>query len=328
MEISEKEVDKQRYNLARIAILVNNNHLTILREQAQTLKDDTCKLDEYLKNDLLKLKIELTNLNSYLDINDINKLTESIEKEKNDTNRKQLEDFLKNVEDTTNNNIQCFIKDFQNTLQKIHQQNNLLKNSLLYEQCQTAYKQKEEDLNNHLQYIENTLVPQLNQIKSQMDSVDSSLMESLNTSPFKEAIDVLPEKLDISEAAEKQPELLAASAGYDITLSILKCLSKMTEVSSYFETHLELKQKIREVKAKIETEKIVYDSLKEDLETIKNFYTIYSISQFFLNLSNFITSDLNMFYKSIKDNAGIPSMLQTYLKDLEKYLDNLNIIQK
>lgn len=328
MEISEKEVDKQRYNLARISTLLNNNHFPLLHEQAQTLKNDTCKLDEYLKNDLFKLKIELANLNTYLESNDINNLTESIEKEKNDTNRKQLEDFLKNLEVTINKNIQSFIQVFQNTLQKIHQQNNLLKNSLLYEQCQTAYKHKEMDLSNHLQYIENTLVPQLNQIKSQMDSVDSSLMKSLNTSPFKEAIDVLPEKLDISEAAEKQPELLAASAGYDIALSILKGLSKMTEVSNYFETHFELKQKISEVEAKIEKEKIVYDSLKEDLETIKNLYTIYSISQFFLNLSNSITSVLNMFYKLIKDNAGIPSMLHRCLKNLEQYLNNLNIVRE
>lgn len=328
MELSNKEVDLQRNKLLQTPINLKSDYLPMLHAQAAELRKDTILLDEYLTKSLSGLQPELSKLITYLDNSSINELKEAIANATDAEQKEIMEDTLKTMEEECLDKTKTFIQDFLGVIRKIHQQNNLLASSNLYEQCQKAYEHKEQELSDHLQYIENTLVPQLNAVKKELDTVDTSLMEKLKTSPFKDAIDVLPEKLEISEAAASQPELLAATLGYDATLSVLKGLWKMTEVTDYFDEHLDLKNQVTELEQKIEAEKAIYDSLKENLESIKDLYTVYSISQYFLSLSKNILRDLNPFYEQFKTETQTLDAFQVHAQNLLEYLESLNIIRK
>ena len=328
MELTNKEVDLQRNKLSQIPINLKSDYLPLLHAQAAELRKDTILLDEYLTKGLFGLQPELSTLITSLDINQMNKLKEAIGHEADVEKRKGMEDSLKAMEEECHDKTKTFTQVFLDIIRTIHQQNNLLASTQLYEQCQKAYETKEQELSNHLQYIENALVPQLNAIKKELDTVDTSLMEKLKTSPFKDAIDVLPQKLEISEAAASQPELLAATLGYDATLSVLKGLWKMTEVTDYFDEHLDLQNQVTELEQKIEAEKVIYDSLKANLESIKNLYTVYSISRYFLNLSKSISCDLNQFYEQLKTETQALDAFLIHAQNLLVYLKKLNIIRK
>lgn len=188
MELTNKEVDLQRNKLSQISINLKSDYLPLLHAQAAELRKDTILLDEYLTKGLFGLQPELSTLITSLDINQMNKLKEAIGHEADVEKRKGMEDSLKAMEEECHDKTKTFTQVFLDIIRTIHQQNNLLASTQLYE--------------------------------------DTSLMEKLKTSPFKDAIDVLPQKLEISEAAASQPELLAATLGYDATLSVLKGLWK------------------------------------------------------------------------------------------------------
>lgn len=326
MELFKKEIDQQRNQLSKVIINLESKYLPDLHQQADTLRNDTYQMDKYLTQGLSNLQTKLKALKPHLKITERNNLTEAIQNEADQEKKQEMESMLDSLQKAYNEKAQEFIDYFLSIIKNIHQQQNLLAHSPLYEQCQKAYEKKEKDLKDHLEYIENTLVPLLNNIKEKLSKVDSSLEERLKTSPFKEAIDVLPSSLNISEAAEKQPELVAASLGYDTTLSILKGLWKMTEVTSYFNEHLELKTQVTDLENKIEEEKTLYDSLKQNLEDIRNLYTVYKISQYFLNLGQEIAKELNLLYHETKKAFEEHSDLQIHVEKLQQYLQTLNIV--
>ena len=326
MELFGKEIDQQRTRLSQVIIDLKSKYLPTLHRQADTLRNDTHQMDLHLTQGLSGLQSKLKALMSHLARTEINNLTEAIQKETDQEKKQEMENSLDSLQKDYDEKAQEFMDCFLSIIKDIHQQQNLLAHSLLYEQCQKAYEIKEQDLIDHLKYIENTLVPLLNDVKEKLSKVDSSLEEQLKTSPFKDAIDVLPSTLNIGEAAEKQPELLAASLGYETTLSILKGLWKMTEVTSYFDEHLELKEQVAELEEKIEQEKVLYDSLKQDLEDIRNLYTVYNISQYFLNLGQEIAKELNLLYHEAKEAFEKHADLQIHIKKLQQYLQTLNIV--
>lgn len=259
MELSNKEVDLQRNKLLQTPINLKSDYLPMLHAQAAELRKDTILLDEYLTRDLSGLQAELSKLITYLDNSSINELKEAIANATDVGQKIMMEDTLKTMEEECLDKTKTFIQDFLGVIRKIHQQNNLLACSSLYEQCQKAYEHKEQELNDHLQYIENTLVPQLNAVKKVI---------------------------------------------YD----------KMTEVT--------------ELEQKIEAEKAVYDTLKTHLESIKDLYTVYSISQYFLSLSKNIFRDLNQYYEQVNTKTQTLDELLAHAQNLLVYLESLNIIRK
>lgn len=259
MELSNKEVDLQRNKLLQVSINLESDYLPMLHAQAAELRKDTILLDEYLTKDLSGLQAELSKLITYLDNKPINELKEAIANATDVGQKRMMEHTLKTMEKECLDKTKTFTQDFLGVIRKIHHQNNLLASSSLYEQCQKAYEHKEQELNDHLQHIENTLVPQLNAVKKVI---------------------------------------------YD----------KMTEVT--------------ELEQKIEAEKAVYDTLKTDLESIKDLYTVCSISQYFLRLSENIFHDLNQYYEQVNTKTQTLDELLAHAQNLLVYLESLNIIRK
>lgn len=259
MELSNKEVDLQRNKLLQVSINLESDYLPMLHAQAAELRKDTILLDEYLTKDLSGLQAELSKLITYLDNKPINELKEAIANATYVGQKRMMEHTLKTMEERYLDKTKTFTQDFLGVIRKIHHQNNLLASSNLYKQCQKAYEHKEQELSDHLQYIENTLVPQLNAVKKVI---------------------------------------------YD----------KMTEVT--------------ELEQKIEAEKAVYDTLKTHLESIKDLYTVCSISQYFLRLSENIFRDLNQYYEQVNTKTQTLDELLAHAQNLLKYLESLNIIRK
>lgn len=327
MEISRKETNLQRIKLLQAVINPDSKYLPVLHKQAKQVRENILLLDGYVTKGLAAFYASLTSVTPHLQTESINELRKELINETDEAKRRIIEDSLKELQTEYNQYANEFIGSFNDILRSMHIQRTSLEDSTLYENCDKEYGMKEKDMISHLKHIENTLVPMLNEIKNQLATVDASLKERLSANLFTEAVELLPSTINLKDLSGTQPELAAASLGYQFALSAIKGLGKMTDVVAYLDKHNELKRKVDEAEQTLDKEKQLYEAMKSDLDEIKNLYIVDTVSSYYIQLETNLEQELKIIYDTMNKAIEEKSDLSCHIEKLKEYLYSLDLIK-
>ncbi len=326
IDINAKELNKNREILNKAIINTNSTYITNLHKTAKLLQNTIHSLDNLILKELPSLQAMVTVIKTKINFKSIDELNQAIDNAEEAEQKAIFEEAKKELINEYRVSINKFVENMGKTIKQMRKDRFALDDSTLLERINEEYAIKKAELDSHIRLLNEGIAPLLKAATEELSNYDKTFIPRIEVNPFKEAVDLLPDKKIVNDIDLAKPELSAVKVGYELVLTVLKGISEVYDLAKSMDKRNLLSQRKQELENYYQNEVVKTERLSSQIDEIKNLYIVDVVKLYYIACTNNIEMFLTSTFKSLNNDSLDINERMNLILSLDNYFKKLNLI--
>lgn len=330
MDLIKKKLEKYCREMADNIIRIDKKKYTELYKKTYMLYDQV-KEQEYIRTtDFAVIYSQLSVMKDSSCLDSIKELLEIL-KDKNilEEDAKNIKEALKELENLQKKRNSDFRTNFFIVIKKLRNNQFSIRENILDEHLKKAITDQHKILASNAELAKNTILPLLKTVAAKIAKVDASIQEKTPANLFDVVTDLLPKSQTIEKVDFTKKEASALKVGYEVTLSALTFLSKLSTISSLYNERAELEEYQKSLQKNYDDAHKIYKECVFTIDQLFHLVTIGSNAKLYANemesIENKMTEFATNLQKAEKEDI-LGGVYQAEMMKIYSYLSDMQVV--